>query len=134
MIQPVNALTCKATFKGEFGNVKNPSALNSKKAIALYNAGGISTAIGGTMTIVGRSYANSWKSAFLIGLASAAVALTFLIPRFLYKAGIDTSKTVNDTDLFNKEKDIHKKLLSDNKKNLRAKVENYSKTLVKKCA
>ena len=141
MIQPVNALTPKVLFKGELGNYENPVNLRVEKNIALINAGGISTAIGAAMMAVSRSYTSGWKQAGLIGLGAAALSMMFIAPRFLYKAGINSYAKQQEMDVFVREKEVQKKLLNDvndaidnKKKGLSNKIENYSKTLIKKSA
>ena len=133
MIQPVNALTPKVFFKGGLESSRNSVSKDDKitsgaeEKIALMNAGGISVAIGAAMTAISRSYTSSWKSAGLIGAGAAVVAMTFLVPTFLYKAGINTRS--KDADVFMKEK----KLVGTTSKNsFTNKLETYSKNLLKR--
>ncbi|MBR6127285.1 hypothetical protein IKQ21_06330 [bacterium] len=141
MIQPVDALTPKVLFKGEFQDLRNPVNLRVEKNIALINSAGISTAIGAAMMAISRSYTSSWKHAGLIGLGAAALSMLFIAPRFLYKAGINSYTKQQEMDVFVREKEVQKKLLNDvndaldnKKKGLSSKIENYSKTLIKKSA
>ena len=141
MIQPVNALTPKVLFKGEFEDFQNPVNSRVEKNIALINSAGISTAIGAAMMAISRSYTSSWKHAGLIGFGAAALSMLFIAPRFLYKAGVNSYAKQQEMDVFVREKEVQKKLLNDvndaldnKKKGLSAKIENYSKTLVRKGA
>ena len=124
MIQPVNALSPKVFFKGEAKGAKKPANLRVEKNIALINSAGISTLIGIFMTAISRNYTNSWSRAGLMGIGFSALSMTFIAPRLLYKAGINTSKK-SEMDVF----------LKDTKKSgLTSKIESYSKNLVKKSA
>ena len=128
MIQPVNALTPKVLFKGGLKEAETPYSEKVEKNIALINAIGISTAIGAAMTAISRGYTSGWKQSGLVGLGTALVSTTFLIPRFLYKAGIKNGIQPQDVDVFAKEKDMPKKLLSDNKrKSISSKIKNFIK-------
>ena len=46
MIQPVNALAPKVSFKGQYSDFKNPVNRRTEKRLAILNAGGISVAMG----------------------------------------------------------------------------------------
>ena len=90
MIQPVNALAPKASFKGAYSEFKNPVNRRTEKRLAILNAGGISVAMGAVTTAIARSYTSSWKHAGWFGLGAAAVTMMFVCPRFMYKSGINS--------------------------------------------
>ena len=114
MIQPVNAFTPKVLFRGE--TVSNPSKesvkIETKKKLALANAAGISVVLGAATTAIARSNTSSWRHAGYFGIGAALVSMMFLGPGFLYKSGINTTKST-DKDKFAREVDMPKKLLND---------------------
>ncbi len=128
MIQPVNALTPKVLFKGGLkgSDASGKFRSEAEEKIALMNAGGISLAVGAAMTAISRSYTSNWKNAGLIGAGAAVIAMTFLVPTFLYKAASYPKQS--DTDVFLKEK----KLVDGKKTNLSSKIGTYSKNIIKK--
>lgn len=135
MIRPVNALSPKVSFRGYSSDSSNPVNKKMETRLAILNAGGISAAMGALTTIVSRSYTTSWKSAGLFGLSAAAITMLFVCPRFLYKSGINSYTKEKEMDVFTKEKEVQKKLLTDvddaienHPEVLRDKIENYSKT------
>ena len=134
MIQPVNALAPKVSFKGQYSDFKNPVNRRTEKRLAILNAGGISVAMGAVTTAVARSYTSSWKHAGWFGLGAAAVTMMFVCPRFMYKSGINSYAKEKEMDVFTKEKEVQKKLLNDvddaiehHSGDLQNKLENYSK-------
>ena len=88
MIQPVNALTPKVSFKGPYSEFQNPVNRRTEKRLAILNAGGISVATGAVTTAIARSYTSSWKHASWFGLGATAITMLFVCPRFMYKSGI----------------------------------------------
>ena len=67
--------------------------------------------------------------------------MLFACPRFLYKAGIKSYQKEKEMDVFTREKEVQRKLLSDvneaidnHKEDLPNKLENYSKTKTKEKA
>ena len=78
MIQPVNALTPKVSFKGQYSEFKNPVNKRTEKRLAILNAGGVSVAMGAVTTAIARSYTSSWKHASWFGLGAAAVTMLFV--------------------------------------------------------
>ena len=127
MIQPVNALAPKVFFKGRKNELDNPVNRKLEKRLAILNAGGITTAIA-------RSYTASWKNAGMFGVGAALVTMMFICPRFMYKSGINSYKKEKELDVFTKEKEVQKKLLTDvneaidhGDSELNVKLENYSK-------
>lgn len=141
MIQPVSALTPKVMFRGDNVGYENPVNRKMERKLAILNAGGLSVVAGALTTVIARSYTSSWKHAGGFGAVATAVGMMFLAPRFLYKSGINSYAKEQEMDVFTREKEVQKKLLSDvndaidfHKSNLQDKIENYSKTIVKKTA
>ena len=89
MIQPVSALSPKV-FRG---SVNNKNALNKdvEKRIAIINSIGMSAAMGALATLASRSYTATWRGAGACGIGAMMLSMMFVLPRFLYKAGIHTS-------------------------------------------
>lgn len=113
MIQPVNALTPKVLFRGETINDPKESAKKeTKKRLALANAAGISVVLGAATTAIARSNTSSWRHAGYFGIGAALVSMMFLGPAFLYKSGINTTKSA-ENDVFAKEIEKSKKLRGD---------------------
>ena len=111
MIQPVNALTPKVLFRGET-NAKELAKNSTKRNIAIANATGISAILGAATTAIARSCTSSWRSAACVGVGASLISMMFLLPGFLYKAGINTSKQA-EADVFAKSSDAKKKLCAD---------------------
>ena len=113
MIQPVNALTPKVLFRGEtINDPKESVKKETRKRLALANAAGISVVLGAATTAIARSNTSSWRHAGYFGVGAALVSMMFLAPAFLYKSGINTTKTA-DKDVFAKEIEMPKKLKTD---------------------
>ena len=132
MIQPVNALTPKVSSRGSVVGYKNASRLRTERRLALVNATGISVVLGAVTTAVTRSITSCWKNASFLGIGAGAISMMFLLPAFMYKAGV-YAKSTNESDVFSSEK----KILTSNgletkKGSLQTTFENYSKTLVRK--
>ena len=134
MIQPVNALTPKVFFKGRKNELDNPVNRKLEKRLAILNAGGISAVAGALTTAIARSYTASWKNAGMFGIGAGFVTMMFICPRFMYKSGINSYKKEKELDVFTKEKEVQKKLLTDVNEaidhgvsELNVKLENYSK-------
>lgn len=135
MIKPVCALTPKVLFKGQIGNSENPVNRKTEKQLALLNAGGISSVTGALTAIVARSYTSSWKHALTFGVGAAALTMMFAAPRFMYKSGINSCAKEKEMDVFIREKEVQKKLLTDvdeaieeHTPDLPVKIQNYSQT------
>ena len=84
MIQPVNASTPQAKFRGS--TTKTPkynlmAAPNSKIAIA--NAAGTAVAAGGITAAVSRAYTTSWGHAGVLGLFGAFLTMFFMTPHLI---------------------------------------------------
>ena len=113
MIQPVNAFTPKVLLRGENLNESKESVKKeTRKRLALANAAGISIVLGAATTAIARSNTSSWRHAGYFGIGAALVSMMFLGPGFLYKSGINTTKST-DKDVFAREVDMPKKLLAD---------------------
>ena len=92
MIQPVSALTPKASFRGSKNSSANPVNRRTEKRLAILNAGGISAVAGALTTVIARSYTASWKHASFWGVGAGLVTMMFICPRLLYKSGINSYK------------------------------------------
>ena len=113
MIQPVNALTPKVLFRGETVNDPKESVKReTRKRLALANAAGISVVLGAATTAIARSNTSSWRHAGYFGIGAALISMMFLGPGFLYKSGINTTKS-NDKDVFAREVEMPKKFFAD---------------------
>ena len=87
MIQPVNALTPRAGFRGSNGTNKRNAGLSDSQ-IAVINAGGIAAAAGGLTTLVARSYTNSFAHAGVLGVFGAFLTMFFMTPHLIEKIGL----------------------------------------------
>ena len=112
MIQPVNALTPKVLFRGDNVDPIESARIRTKKHIAIINAAGISAILGAATTAIARSNTSSWKHAGYFGIGASLVSMMFLVPGFLYKSGINVTKSA-DKDVFAKEIDMPKKFIAD---------------------
>ena len=137
MIQPVNALAPKVSFKGR--ELGNPVNRKMERRLAIMNAGGLSVVTGAVTTAVGRSFTSSWKRAGLIGLGAGILTMVFICPRFMYRAGIKSYAKEKEMEVFTKEKEVQRKLLTDvndaideHHPDLHDKIENYAKTMNRK--
>ena len=90
MIQPVSALSPKV-FRGSVSNQKSPLSKDVEKRIAIINSVGMSAAMGALATLAARSYTATWKGAGACGIGATMLSMMFVLPRFLYKAGINTT-------------------------------------------
>lgn len=135
MIRPVDALAPKVLFKGQNYDSENPVNRRFERRLALLNAGSISIITGAATMLIARSYTSSWKHASWFGIGAGIITMLFAAPRFLYKAGIKAYTKEKEMDVFTKEKEVQKKLLSDvdeaiqnHSEDLPEKLENYSKS------
>ena len=135
MIRPVNALAPKVLFRGHDSYLENPVNRKFERRLALLNAGSVSVIAGAATMLIASSYTSSWKRAGWFGLGAGMITMLFAAPRFLYKAGIKAYTKEKEMDVFTKEKEIQKKLLSDvdeaiemHSEDLSEKLENYSKS------
>ena len=89
MIQPINASSPRAVFRGSNGAYRGTSKGITNSGVAMLNAGGISATAGGLTTLVARGYTTSWAHALVLGVSAAFLSLFFLTPQILEKAGIN---------------------------------------------
>ena len=104
MIQPVSALSPRAGFRGKdgaYGLATKGFSGNSK--IALLNAGGVSAAVGGLTTAIARSYTTNWTHAGVLGLCGAFLAMFFMTPQIIEKAGYGLVSHKNEAKTLAKE-------------------------------
>jgi len=90
MIQPINALSPRAVFRGQSGTYRGTSQGISNSKIALLSAGGLAAAAGGLTTIVARAHTNSWPHAAVLGACGAFLSLFFMTPQLIEKSGINS--------------------------------------------
>lgn len=90
MIQPINALSPRAGFRGQNGTYGGTSRGISNSKIALLSAGGLAAAAGGLTTIVARAHTNSWPQAAVLGACGAFLSLFFMTPQLIEKSGINS--------------------------------------------
>ena len=94
MIQPINALTPRVVFRGDYGNlVASPTKSTSNK-IAVANALGIAAAAGGLTTLVARAYTNSFAHAGVLGVFGAFLTGFFMTPHLIEKIGFGRKPSV----------------------------------------
>ncbi len=86
MIQPVNALTPQARFRGTHGNAR--SGL-SEPHVTMLKAAGISAGAGGLTTLVAKSYTNSFAHASVLGVFGAFLTLFFMTPHLIEQIGLN---------------------------------------------
>ena len=85
MIQPVNALTPRATYRGTGDTYGKKTRVVSDSGVALINAGGVAAAAGGITAAVSRAYTSSWAQAMVLGLLGSALTLFFMTPHLIEK-------------------------------------------------
>ena len=122
MIQPVNALTPRAGFRGSNDTVARKNKGATESQVALINAAGIATAAGGLTTLVARSYTNSFAHAGVLGVFGAFLTMFFMTPHLIEKFGISkmaakaTTETVVKHDLQQKVANVAKEYVVPAKK------------------
>ena len=105
MIQPVSALTPRAGFRGStkaYGTQSKPKGLTNSD-VALINAGGVALSVAGLKTAVARSYTSSWSHAGVMGACAAFLAMFFMTPQLIEKAGLGKYPKNAETELVVKE-------------------------------
>ena len=90
MIQPVNALTPRAGFRGSNGTNGTKKSLTDSQS-ALINAAGIAATAGGLTTLVARTYTNSFAHAGVLGVFGAFLTMFFMTPHLVEKIGLSKS-------------------------------------------
>ena len=121
MIQPIGALTPKV-FRG---SGSSESIQNTKKSIALLNAGGLSAMTGALTTVMARNITSSWAHAGALGFLTASALMMILAPNFLYtKSSKNTNvKTTKESGTVIKSLEIRKNVF-----------ENFARTILKRTA
>ena len=103
MIQPINASSPRAVFRGS----KKPYGISTKgltnSEAALINAGGVALAAGGITTAITRSYTSSWSHAGVLGLCASFLAMFFMTPQLIEKAGLSKLAKKSDAEVVVKE-------------------------------
>ena len=87
MIQPINALTPRAGFRGTHGTKNNQKGVSDSQ-VALINAGGVAAVAGGLTTLVARAYTNSFAHAGVLGVFGAFLTMFFMTPHLIEKIGL----------------------------------------------
>jgi len=91
MIQPVNAFSPRAGFRGSKQSYGKIAPKTSAEA-AFINAAGTTLAAGGLTTAIARSYTSSWSHAGVLGLCGAFLAAFFITPRLVENTSIVKTK------------------------------------------
>lgn len=78
MIQPINALTPQARFRGTHEKSKT-----SDSSMTILKAVGISAGAGGLTTLIAKSYTNSFAQAGVLGVFGAFLTMFFMTPHLL---------------------------------------------------
>ena len=89
MILPVNASDPQAKYRGQFGICKKTFKGNNtgNYKLALVNAGGISSVVGGATIAIARRYTNNWAHAVVLGLCGSFLSMFFMTPQILAASG-----------------------------------------------
>ena len=104
MIQPVNAFSPRAGFRGSNGAYsKTSKGLTSKSKIALLNAGGVAALVGGLTTAIGRAHTTNWAHAIVLGFFGAFLSMFFMTPQILEKGGFGLASKKNGAENIVKE-------------------------------
>jgi hypothetical protein len=89
MIQPINALTPRAGFRGTHAKGQQTFKGLSDSQVALVSAGGFAAAAGGITTIVARSYTNSIAHAGVLGIFASLLSMFFMAPHLIEKFALN---------------------------------------------
>ena len=103
MIQPVNALTPRAGFRGTHAEGKPSFRGLNDSQVALLSAGGFAGAAGGLTTIVARSYTNSFAQAGVLGVFASLLTMFFMTPYLIEKIGLKPKILKQPADAFVKQ-------------------------------
>lgn len=98
MIQPISALTPRATYRGNAGHTGKGKNLSSAD-IALINAGGVAAAAGGLGTMLARSQTSSWAHAAVLGLCASFLTMFFMTPQLLSKTGLNKFSNKQESEV-----------------------------------
>ena len=93
MIQPINALTPQARFRGTHG-IGKASGL-SDSHVTMLKAAGISAGAGGLTTLVAKSYTNSFAHAGVLGVFGSLLTMFFMTPHLIEQIGLKTPNAKN---------------------------------------
>ena len=88
MIQPINALTPRAGFRGSNGTYEKNKQGKSESRVALLNAACVSATAGGLTTLVARAYTKSFAHASVLGVFGAFLTMFFMTPHLIEKLGL----------------------------------------------
>ena len=88
MIQPINALTPRAGFRGTSETYGKRAKGLTDSQVALINAGGVATVAGGLTALVARAYTNSFAHAGVLGVFGAFLTMFFMTPHLIDKIGL----------------------------------------------
>ena len=103
MIQPINASNPRVVFRGSKKAYGISTKGLSNSEAALLNAGGVALAAGGLTTAVARSYTSSWSHAGVLGLCATFLAMFFMTPQLIEKAGLSKLSKSAETEYLVKE-------------------------------
>ena len=115
MIQPINAFSPRAGFRGKDGTYGKPSNGLTNKNIAVINATGVAAAAGGLGTALARSQTASWSHAGFFGLCASLLTMFFMTPQII-KASVtekNTPKTQIKAPLVKQDSEIIKEALCE---------------------
>jgi hypothetical protein len=102
MIQPISALSPRASYRGKNGTYGTKGKSLSSTDIALINAGGVATAAGGLGTMLARSQTSSWAHASVLGVCAAFLTMFFMTPQLISKTGLNKHVDAKETGLVTK--------------------------------
>ena len=94
MIQPVNALTPRAGFRGTHAKGQTSFSGLKDSQVALLSAGGFAGAAGGLTTIVARSYTNSFVHAGILGVFASLLTMFFMTPHLIEKFALNKNPEI----------------------------------------
>ena len=113
MIQPINALTPQARFRGTHGKSKLSGLSDSH--VTMLKAAGISAGAGGLTTLVAKSYTNSFAHAGVLGVFGAFLTMFFMTPHLIEQFGLKdgAKKVVADAAVVKQEAPKAKNLVKE---------------------
>ena len=98
MIQPVNALAPKVSFRGEKDGSVNTDSGNYKRVFAYSRKVFSSVAFGTAATIAFRTCTSNWAHAAILGAMTTIAALMYFIPGLKYKADKEATTLIKEAD------------------------------------
>ena len=102
MIQPVNASTPRASFRGPQGTYGN-RAKRTTTETAFMNAGAVATAAGALTMAVSRAYTNAWMHSVVLGACGAFLSLFFMTPQLIETTKFAKFSRTAEADVFLKD-------------------------------